>query len=336
MKVVGRIGWLAVAGLDAAALVCLRPRWADLASDLAAPHRWVARVGADHAAITLGCAVLWCVALWLAFGCIAVLAAAVPGRVGRGGRYVARQMLPEAMLRAVAGAAGLSVLIAPIAADAGTVSNHASIGASALGGRLSHPAPDWPTDAGQQPRIRVGWPTDDPRGHRAHVPTPTLPSSATPSSGRSVPGVPPPSRSAPGRSVPGRSVPGRSVSQRSTSNPSAPDRSAPSRSKPRPTVSMPSPPTNAQASASPGQPHHARPGVTPTASRGEVLVKPGDCLWLIAAQRLGPDASSAEIAAAWPRWYATNERMIGADPSLVQPGAVLQVPPDHAPQGDAR
>ncbi len=212
MKVVGRIGWLAVAGLDAAALVCLRPHWADLASDLAAPHRWVARVGADRAAITLGCAVLWCVALWLAFGCIAVLAAAVPGRVGRGGRYVARQMLPEAMLRAVAGAAGLSVLIAPIAADAGTISNHASVGASALGGRLSHPAPNWPTDAGQQPRIRVGWPTDDPRGHRAHVPTPALPSSATPSSGRSVPGVPPPSRSAPGRSAPAsRSVPGPAV-----------------------------------------------------------------------------------------------------------------------------
>ena len=326
MKVVARIGWLAVAALDAAALVCLRPHWADLASDLAAPHRWVARVGADRAAITSGCAVLWCVALWLAFGCIAVLAAAVPGRVGRGARYVARQMLPDAMLRAVAGAAGLSVLIAPIAADAGTISNHASVGASALGGRMSHPAPNWPTDAGQQPRIRVGWPTDDPRGHRAHVPTPALPSSATPSSGRSVPGVPPPSRAAPRRSVP----------ERSTSNPSAPDRSAPSRSKPRPTVSTPSPPTNAQASASPGQPHHARPGVAPTAGSGEVLVKPGDCLWLIAAQRLGPDASPAEIAAAWPRWYATNERVIGADPSLVQPGELLQVPPDNAPQGDAR
>jgi nucleoid-associated protein YgaU len=67
-----------------------------------------------------------------------------------------------------------------------------------------------------------------------------------------------------------------------------------------------------------------------------VLVKPGDCLWLIAAQRLGPDVSPAEVAAAWPRWYASNERVIGADPSLIQPGELLQEPPDNTPQGDAR
>lgn len=301
MSVVGRTSWLGLAALDAAALACLRPHWAELASDLGAPHRWVARVGADHAAITSGCALLWCVALWLAFGCIAVLAAAVPGRVGRMARYVARQMLPDAVLRAVAGAAGLSVLIAPVAADAGTISDHGPVSATAPAGRMSHRTPNWPTDAGQQRRVRVGWPTDNPRAHRAHVPTPTLPTSPAPSSGRSMPGAPPPSRSAPRQPAP-----------------------------------TPSPSTNARASTSPGQTRHARPGVAPTVSSGEVLVKPGDCLWLIAAQRLGPDASPAEIAAAWPRWYATNERVIGADPSQVRPGELLQVPPDNAPQGDAR
>ena len=37
------------------------------------------------------------------------------------------------MLRALAGAAGLSVLMAPIAADAGTISDHGPVGATALG-----------------------------------------------------------------------------------------------------------------------------------------------------------------------------------------------------------
>jgi resuscitation-promoting factor RpfA len=57
-----------------------------------------------------------------------------------------------------------------------------------------------------------------------------------------------------------------------------------------------------------------------------VVVRPGDCLWSIAASSLGAGASTAEIAAEWPRWYAANRRVIGSDPNLILPGTVLTAP----------
>jgi hypothetical protein len=66
-----------------------------------------------------------------------------------------------------------------------------------------------------------------------------------------------------------------------------------------------------------------RDGATASA---EVVVVPGDCLWTIAARAIGPDATDAEIAAAWPRWYARNRAAIGADPDLLIPGTVLRPP----------
>jgi nucleoid-associated protein YgaU len=58
----------------------------------------------------------------------------------------------------------------------------------------------------------------------------------------------------------------------------------------------------------------------------EVVVRRGDTLWDIAARALGPDADVAEIAAEWPRWHAANETVIGADPDVILPGAVLRPP----------
>ena len=80
-------------------------------------------------------------------------------------------------------------------------------------------------------------------------------------------------------------------------------------------------------------------GVGPAATRPDsphrsdqeptVVVAPGDCLWEIAAQTLGPDASTAEIASEWPRWYDANRAVVGGDPDLIQPGMVLRPPPVH-------
>lgn len=58
----------------------------------------------------------------------------------------------------------------------------------------------------------------------------------------------------------------------------------------------------------------------------EVAVRPGDSLWSIAARHLGPTASDAEIAEAWPSWYAANKQLIGDEPDLLQPGQLLQPP----------
>lgn len=60
----------------------------------------------------------------------------------------------------------------------------------------------------------------------------------------------------------------------------------------------------------------------------EIVVKPGDSLWTIVAKQLGPMASDAEVAEAWPLWYEANKQLIGAQPDVLLPGQVL-----HAPAG---
>lgn len=61
----------------------------------------------------------------------------------------------------------------------------------------------------------------------------------------------------------------------------------------------------------------------------EITVRPGDSLWLLAARRLtreGQPATDAAVATAWPRWYAANRGVIGADPDVLHPGERLEVP----------
>jgi len=70
---------------------------------------------------------------------------------------------------------------------------------------------------------------------------------------------------------------------------------------------------------------------TSRASRpGDVVVRPGDSLWSIAAGRLGSTASAGSTSIAWRQWYAANRSVIGDDPSLIYPGERLRPPADHA------
>lgn len=69
-----------------------------------------------------------------------------------------------------------------------------------------------------------------------------------------------------------------------------------------------------------------------TALLEAITVRRGDTLWAIVARHLGAEADDAEIAHQWPRWYAANRAVIGADPDLIQPGTQL-VPPR---EGDSR
>lgn len=59
---------------------------------------------------------------------------------------------------------------------------------------------------------------------------------------------------------------------------------------------------------------------------GSVTVRRGDCLWDLVSRALGPDADDAQIASAWPRWYAANRDVIGSDPDLLLPGQILHAP----------
>lgn len=59
------------------------------------------------------------------------------------------------------------------------------------------------------------------------------------------------------------------------------------------------------------------------------VVRPGDSLWAIAAAHLPADAEAADVAAAWPRWYAANRQVVGPDPDLIHPGQVLLAPTEE-------
>jgi hypothetical protein len=54
-----------------------------------------------------------------------------------------------------------------------------------------------------------------------------------------------------------------------------------------------------------------------------VVVRPGDCLWLIARRLLGPTASDTVVYRSVQRLYASNSAAIGPDPDLILPGTEL-------------
>jgi nucleoid-associated protein YgaU len=98
--------------------------------------------------------------------------------------------------------------------------------------------------------------------------------------------------------------------------------SIPADATPRPPVvgTTPEPPVVGTTPGPPLDPAPDRPAPS------SVLVKPGDSLWLLTAQRLGPTATDDQIVVAWPYWYRQNRSVIGRDPNLLQPGQRLVVP----------
>ena len=58
----------------------------------------------------------------------------------------------------------------------------------------------------------------------------------------------------------------------------------------------------------------------------DVVVHRGDTLWDIARRHLGPGATDAEVALAWPAWHDANRAMLGDDPDLILPGQILRPP----------
>lgn len=59
----------------------------------------------------------------------------------------------------------------------------------------------------------------------------------------------------------------------------------------------------------------------------EVAVKPGDCLWTLAATQLGPAATDQQITDQWQLWYSENRDVVGQNPDVLLPGTVLTAPP---------
>jgi nucleoid-associated protein YgaU len=71
----------------------------------------------------------------------------------------------------------------------------------------------------------------------------------------------------------------------------------------------------------------AAPAGSPEPGPAPHVVVTGDTLWGIAAAHLGADATAAEIASQWPRWWRANHAVVGDDPDLLRPGQVLHPPP---------
>jgi nucleoid-associated protein YgaU len=64
-----------------------------------------------------------------------------------------------------------------------------------------------------------------------------------------------------------------------------------------------------------------------TPARTRLLrVRAGDCLWGLTEDLLGPRATSAAVARAWPALHRLNRAVIGPDPDLLRPGTTLRVP----------
>jgi len=110
-----------------------------------------------------------------------------------------------------------------------------------------------------------------------------------------------------------------------TAHPTAPTArpTAPTARTPAPTARTTAPAARTPAPRTPSTPQH-RPAPQP--ATGRLTVRPGDSLWTIAARRLGGRPAAARIQREWPRWFAANRQLIGADPGLILPGTRLVVP----------
>jgi resuscitation-promoting factor RpfA len=163
--------------VDAGAVLALRPDWSELVRHLRAPRAWLASVGPDAAAIELGSAALWCLAVWLAVGLVGAVAGRLPGRCGRLCVRVSELALPAIVQRVLVGTAGLGVLLAPVAAGAHT--------ASPTGGSANPiPAPSWPLNSPSTPP-RASLPGLTTRPDPAHADPPTaLPRTVRPKTPR--------------------------------------------------------------------------------------------------------------------------------------------------------
>jgi hypothetical protein len=247
---------------------------------------------------------------WVAVALAATASAALGGRVGRLGDAVAGRVAPATLRRAVEVALGIGLaagavvplttapagarLPVVVAADA-TGAGPTAPGSSTLGG----PAVPGRGPLGELPGV-------DRPGYRPSTGTGSVrltgsalagpPAAASDDPYADLPGIDRPAIHASGDAGPGW---------------------VPAVPPPLPPAAPPPPDVRLVTTA---------PGVV-EATLDEVVVRRGDTLWAIAARALGPGADAAEVATAWPRWYAANRGAIGPDPDLIRPGTLLVPPP---------
>jgi nucleoid-associated protein YgaU len=247
------------------------------------------------AAATAG---LWICLGWLAVGFVVALLAEAPGTVGRVCGQLAGRVSPQILRRLARCVIGL-VLAAVSVTGVGTAANAAA--------------------ASEGP----GRPVQPVESSAAASSTSTTASSAAVSSAAALSRLPDldrPTLAAGPSGDPGAPRPTR-IPRLPTAMPTNPT------ALPRLPTAAAQPSVSAQpGSGKRGNPDGRSPDEPPSRDRAVVVV-PGDTLWDIAARELGGEPSNREIAERWPRWYASNRAVIGADPDLILPGQRLS-PPD--------
>jgi nucleoid-associated protein YgaU len=121
-------------------------------------------------------------------------------------------------------------------------------------------------------------------------------------------------------------VPTTSTTTTATTTTAAP-RLAPHAPSPTPATTPTAVPAPAPAPTSPSPARPLRPAPEANPATDHYVVEPGDCLWRIAARRLGPGATNQAIDSAWRAIYAANRAGVGDDPNLIHPGLALMLPP---------
>jgi hypothetical protein len=353
-RVAGVVGLIALLGL---ALALGGPSPAVLAVAARDPATWADQAGTDMVATTAATLACWLVWLWLTVGLLLTAATAVPGSVGRLARAVARHTMPTSMRRLTTVVLGVSLgtsiagCTQPTAAGAHP-SNLPAITSSPLRGPLPPAATSVPAggraDRGRSPRPPASSGAGTPDGGRAD--SGRSPAHTGSTAGSLTPGLPPATTvldadrdgrgadpSPPATARIGVDWPLGTGPQR---NPTVPPvhRVRPETGVDWPLGPAPDPPrpagrarTRNGAGASAAAPGH-RGGAAVGRSRDparatDVVVAPGDCLWLIAARHLDTGATAGQIGTEAQRWYATNKAIIGPDPDLIRPGQTLATPP---------
>jgi hypothetical protein len=258
---------------------------------------------AEAGVVALVALVGWLCATWLLLAVALTAVGLAPGVVGCVSGHAARRVTPRVVRRAVEAAFGLSVVagsLSPVAAYAD---------------------PPVPFESASPVLGDVG-PFDRPVtvGSRAARPTarpakPALTPAPTPTASRPVTSVLP-------SGTPSPVVPPATsflvVVPADSPSPGTSDSPVSHRPSERPQVDRPAG-SPASADLLTGRP-------AAVDADEFVVVRRGDTLWSLAAARLRPSATPAEIDAEWRRWYAANRAVVGADPDLILPGQRLRAP----------
>jgi resuscitation-promoting factor RpfA len=285
------------------------------------PQRWLDLVGPDAAAVTAVWLLCWIVLLWVTVGLLLIAAASAPSRFGWAADALAARLLPATLRRATMIVLGVSVSTVTLAGTAGASVGHVS-GPGAPHVRQVLQSSAGLMGTGPPAAQGVDWPLDPAPparpGRSQATPRPPDSRAGPDATGDVARPAPLPSRATASTASRGASVPA-GVGPRDA------DRG---RSSGRPPTGSQGPATRYATDVGSA---HGSASAGPGAERDRVVVRPGNCLWLIAARRLGAGASATDVGREWPRWYAANRRVIGGDPNVIHPGQVLDAPSADTP-----